>query len=108
MGAGVEVAGQRSNASFFSFDPPSIARLAPTSGPTAGGARITLTGSTLRARSVADKGAIADALRENIWPRFESGEITPLIHTTMPLAKAAGAHALMESSEHIGKIILTV
>ena len=70
--------------------------------------RITLTGSTLRARSVADKGAIADALRENIWPRFESGEITPLIHTTMPLAKAAGAHALMESSEHIGKIILTV
>ena len=70
--------------------------------------RITLTGSTLRARSVADKGAIADALRENIWPRFESGEITPLVHTTLPLAEAADAHVLMESSAHIGKIILTV
>ena len=70
--------------------------------------RITLTGSTLRARSVAEKGAIADALRENIWPRFDSGEIKPLVHTTLPLAEAAQAHELMESSEHIGKIILTV
>ncbi len=70
--------------------------------------RITLTGSTLRARSVADKGAIADALRENVWPLFEAGKIKPLVHATFPLAEAAGAHALMESSEHIGKIVLTV
>ncbi len=70
--------------------------------------RITLTGSTLRARSVADKGAIAEALRENVWPRFEAGEIKPLVHTTFPLAEAAAAHALMESSAHIGKIVLTV
>jgi len=70
--------------------------------------RITLTGSTLRARAVSDKGAIADALRKNIWPRFESGEIKPLIHTTLPLAKAAEAHTLMESSAHIGKIVLIV
>ncbi len=70
--------------------------------------RITLTGSTLRARSVADKGAIADALRENVWPLFEAGTIEPLIHATFPLAEAAGAHELMESSEHIGKIVLTI
>jgi len=70
--------------------------------------RITLTGSTLRARAIADKGAIADALRENIWPRFESGEIKPLIHTALPLAQAAEAHTLMESSAHIGKIVLIV
>jgi putative PIG3 family NAD(P)H quinone oxidoreductase len=70
--------------------------------------RITLTGSTLRARSVADKGAIADALRENIWPLFDSGEIKPLVHATFPLAEAAAAHALMESSAHIGNIVLTV
>ena len=70
--------------------------------------RITLTGSTLRARAVAEKGAIADALLENIWPKFESGEIKPLIHATLPLPQAADAHALMESSVHIGKIVLTV
>ena len=70
--------------------------------------RITLTGSTLRARSVADKGAIADALRENIWPLFDAGSIKPLVHKTYPLAEAAEAHALMESSAHIGKIVLTV
>ena len=70
--------------------------------------RITLTGSTLRARTIADKAAIADALREYIWPRFESGEIKPLIHTTLPLAQAAEAHTLMESSAHIGKIVLIV
>lgn len=70
--------------------------------------RITLTGSTLRARSVADKGAIADALRENIWPRFEAGDFKPLVHATLPLAEAADAHALMESSAHIGKIVLTI
>ncbi len=70
--------------------------------------RITLTGSTLRARSVAEKGAIADALRENVWPLFEAGKIRPLVHTTFPLASAADAHVLMESSAHIGNIVLTV
>jgi putative PIG3 family NAD(P)H quinone oxidoreductase len=70
--------------------------------------RLTLTGSTLRPRTVEEKGAIADALRENIWPRFDSGEIKPLVHATVPLAQAADAHRLMESSEHIGKIVLTI
>lgn len=70
--------------------------------------RITLTGSTLRPRSVADKGAIATRLREQVWPKIAAGEIRPVIHATFPLADAAGAHALMESSAHIGKIMLTV
>ena len=70
--------------------------------------RITLTGSTLRARSVADKGAIAAALKERIWPLLTSGEIRPVMHGSFPLKQAAEAHALMESSEHIGKIVLTV
>ena len=70
--------------------------------------RITLTGSTLRPRSVAEKGAIAEALRENIWPLMNDGTIKPLIHDTFPLAAASEAHALMETSIHIGKIVLTV
>lgn len=70
--------------------------------------RLTLTGSTLRARSVAFKGAIADRLKADVWPMLESGRIKPLIHKTFPLAEAAEAHALMESSAHIGKIMLTV
>jgi putative PIG3 family NAD(P)H quinone oxidoreductase len=70
--------------------------------------RITLTGSTLRPRSVADKGAIAARLREHVWPKIAAGAIRPVIHATFPLADAAGAHALMESSAHIGKIVLTV
>ena len=68
--------------------------------------RLTLTGSTLRARSVAEKGAIAAALKQRLWPNFESGEIGPVIHATFPLAEAAKAHELMESSAHIGKIVL--
>lgn len=70
--------------------------------------RATVTGSTLRPRSVAEKGRIADALRANVWPLFESGRIRPVLHSTFPLAQAADAHRLMESSAHIGKIVLTV
>jgi putative PIG3 family NAD(P)H quinone oxidoreductase len=69
--------------------------------------RLTLTGSTLRARSVADKGAIAAALKQHIWPKLNAGEMGPLVHATFPLAEAAKAHELMESSAHIGKIVLT-
>ena len=70
--------------------------------------RLTISGSTLRARSEAAKAAIADALRARVWPLVDSGAIRPVIHTTFPLAEAAAAHRLMESSEHIGKIVLTV
>jgi len=68
--------------------------------------RLTLTGSTLRPRSIADKAAIAAQLREQVWPLLENGEVRPVVHATMPLEKAAEAHALMETSSHIGKIIL--
>ncbi len=68
--------------------------------------RLVITGSTLRPRSVAEKGAIARALRERVWPRLEAGELRPLVHATFPLAEAAAAHALMESNEHVGKIVL--
>ena len=70
--------------------------------------RATITGSTLRPRSVAFKGTIAAALREKVWPKIESGTIKPVIFKTFPLDQAAAAHALMESSQHIGKIVLTV
>jgi putative PIG3 family NAD(P)H quinone oxidoreductase len=70
--------------------------------------RLTLTGSTLRARPVAQKAEIARALAEKVWPLLDQGKIKPLIHKTFPLAEAAAAHRLMESSEHIGKIVLTV
>lgn len=70
--------------------------------------RLTITGSTLRPRSVAEKGMIAEALRTHVWPLLEAGKVRPLIHATFPLARAAEAHALMESSRHIGKIVLTV
>ena len=69
--------------------------------------RLTITGSTLRPRSVAFKGAIARALREQVWPWLASGAVRPVIHTTFVAADAAKAHALMESSQHIGKIVLT-
>ncbi|MET0210517.1 MAG: NAD(P)H-quinone oxidoreductase, partial [Burkholderiaceae bacterium] len=69
--------------------------------------RLTVTGSTLRPRSVAFKGAIASALREKVWPLLESGAIRPVIHSTFAAADAAKAHALMESNEHVGKIVLT-
>jgi putative PIG3 family NAD(P)H quinone oxidoreductase len=70
--------------------------------------RLTLTGSTLRPRTVADKGKIADALRAKVWPLIEAGKVKPLIHQTFPFREAAAAHALMETSSHIGKIVLTL
>lgn len=70
--------------------------------------RLTLTGSTLRARPVEVKAAIARALREKIWPLIEAGRIHPVVHAVFPLEEAAKAHALMESGTHIGKIVLTV
>jgi putative PIG3 family NAD(P)H quinone oxidoreductase len=68
--------------------------------------RLTLTGSTLRPRTVAQKGAIAAALKARVWPLLDAGTVAPVIHTTFPLAQAADAHRLMESSAHIGKIVL--
>jgi len=70
--------------------------------------RLTLTGSTLRPRSVAEKGEIAQALRARVWPLFESGKLKPVIHATFPLAKASDAHAMMDADQHTGKIVLTV
>lgn len=70
--------------------------------------RLTLTGSTLRPRSNAFKGAIANSLHENVWPLLEEGAVKPVIDTALPLEKAGTGHALMESSEHMGKIILEI
>lgn len=70
--------------------------------------RLTLTGSTLRPRPVGFKAQIAASLRKKVWPLIEAGKIRPVIHRSFPLEQAAQAHALMESSTHIGKIILTV
>ena len=68
--------------------------------------RLTLTGSTLRPRPPEEKGAIAAELKRRIWPLIERGAIKPVVHQTFPLADAAEAHRLMESSNHIGKIVL--
>jgi putative PIG3 family NAD(P)H quinone oxidoreductase len=68
--------------------------------------RLTITASTLRARSVAEKGALAAAVKANVWPLLESGAVRPVIHATFPLGAAADAHRLLESSGHIGKIVL--
>lgn len=70
--------------------------------------RLTLTGSTLRPRSIEEKASLARALREKVWPLIEAGRVKPLIDTVFPLKDAAKAHALMEKSSHIGKIILTI
>ena len=70
--------------------------------------RITLTGSALRPRSIAEKGAIAKSLLHNVWPLIEAGKVKPVMDSTLPLADAAKAHARMESSAHIGKIALVV
>ena len=70
--------------------------------------RLTITGSTLRPRSIAEKGAIAAALRTHVWPLLESGVVAPVLYATFPLRDAAAAHRLMESSAHIGKLVLTV
>lgn len=69
--------------------------------------RLTVTGSTLRTRTVEEKGAIAEALWREVWPLLEEGRVKPVIDRTFPLDQAAAAHRLMESSEHIGKIVLT-
>src|SRR3954454_1627555 len=69
--------------------------------------RITVTGSTLRPRPVAFKAAIAASLKKNVWPLIEGQKIKPVIHSTFPAAEAAQAHALMESNQHVGKIVLT-
>jgi NADPH2:quinone reductase len=70
--------------------------------------RLTLTGSTLRSRTVAQKGAVAAGVLKNVWPLLRAGRARPVIHATFPLAEASEAHRLMESSSHIGKIVLTV
>jgi NADPH2:quinone reductase len=69
---------------------------------------LTVTGSTLRGRSVAEKAMIAEAVLRNVWPLIATGRVRPLIYTTFPLGEACEAHRLMESSQHIGKIVLTV
>ena len=70
--------------------------------------RLTITGSTLRARSVDVKGAIAQSMEQKVWPLIEAGRIKPVIYRTFRLEEASAAHALMESSAHVGKIILEV
>ena len=69
--------------------------------------RLTITGSTLRPRPVAFKAAIARALRERVWPKLAAGEVRPVIHQVFAAADAAQAHAMMESSTHVGKLVLT-
>jgi len=70
--------------------------------------RLTVTGSTLRASPDARKAEIARSLRERVWPLFAQRELKPVIHRVFPIAEAAAAHALMESSQHIGKIMLAI
>jgi NADPH:quinone reductase len=70
--------------------------------------RLTLTGSTLRVRSVAQKAEVAAAVQKNVWPLLAAGRVRPVIYTTFPLAEASEAHRLMETSNHIGKIVLTI
>jgi NADPH:quinone reductase len=69
--------------------------------------RLTFTGSTLRPRSKSDKAVIADGLRREIWPALDAGDIRSVTHATFPLERAQAAHELMESSAHLGKILLT-
>jgi putative NAD(P)H quinone oxidoreductase, PIG3 family len=69
---------------------------------------LTMTGSTLRSRPVEEKGRLAAILREKVWPAIEAGKIKPQIYRTFPLSEAAEAHRLMEQSNHIGKIVLTI
>lgn len=68
--------------------------------------RLTITGSTLRSRSVEFKAQLAQALKARVWPLLEAGQVRPLIHATFPLEKASEAHAMMEAGEQVGKIIL--
>jgi putative PIG3 family NAD(P)H quinone oxidoreductase len=68
--------------------------------------RLTITGSTLRARPIADKGAIAESVHRHVWPLIESGAVKPIVYATFPLRDASAAHRMMESSAHIGKLVL--
>ncbi|WP_176315934.1 zinc-binding dehydrogenase, partial [Burkholderia vietnamiensis] len=68
--------------------------------------RLTITGSTLRPRPVEFKARIAAQLKETVWPLIEADTVRPVIHCVLPASEAAQAHALMESSEHVGKIVL--
>jgi putative PIG3 family NAD(P)H quinone oxidoreductase len=70
--------------------------------------RLTLTGSTLRARAVEFKAALAEELRREVWPHLEAGRIRPVIHATFQLTDAAGAHRLMDGGDHVGKIVLEI
>lgn len=70
--------------------------------------RLTHTESTLRPRPVPEKASIARAIEEKVWPLVVAGRIKPVIDSTFPLAQAAAAHARMETSQHIGKIVLTI
>jgi putative PIG3 family NAD(P)H quinone oxidoreductase len=70
--------------------------------------RLTLTGSTLRPRTIAQKAVVAEGVRRNVWPLLAARRVRPIIHATFPLAEAAEAHRLMETSNHIGKIMLTI
>jgi NADPH:quinone reductase len=70
------------------------------------GRRLTITGSALRPRTVAEKGAIAESLRREVWPLLERGVVAPVVYRTFPLTEAAAAHRLMESSDHTGKLVL--
>jgi NADPH2:quinone reductase len=70
--------------------------------------RLNLTGSTLRPRTIEEKGAIARELEAQVWPLLARGEIGPVVHTTFPLRDAAGAHRLLEAGDVIGKIVLTL
>ena len=72
------------------------------------GKRLTITGSTLRPQTIAEKAAIAMELEEKVLPLLESGAVRPIVHSTFPIAEAGRAHALMESSKHMGKIVLEV
>jgi NADPH:quinone reductase-like Zn-dependent oxidoreductase len=70
--------------------------------------RLTLTGSTLRARSVEFKSLVADELSQQVWPHVEAGRLKPIIDRTFPLGEAAAAHAYLEAGDHVGKVVLTV
>jgi NADPH2:quinone reductase len=70
--------------------------------------RLTVTGSTLRARPIADKGVIAAAVHQHVWPLLESGAVKPIIYATFPLRNASEAHRVMEASVHIGKLVLII
>ena len=70
--------------------------------------RLTITGSTLRARPIADKGAIAEAVHRHVWPLLESGAVKPIVYARFPLRDASAAHRVMESGAHIGKLVLLI